>query len=90
MAGAVLISAGPDYASADSIFRSPLGGVLPGNPTARVYEEGFTPQISELGQRHPVTEGLESFAPAQGEDGVPVGGVGSGRSRLSPLRRRMW
>ena len=61
--GAVLISAGPDYASADSIFRSPLGDVLPGRPTARVYEEGFTPRITDLGQRHPVTEGLEAFAP---------------------------
>ncbi|MGJ8610294.1 MAG: hypothetical protein ACSHWY_04330, partial [Octadecabacter sp.] len=56
--GAVLISAGPDYASADSIFRSPLGDILPGSPTARVYEEGFTPLITELGQRHPVTTGL--------------------------------
>ena len=69
--GAVLISAGPDYASADSIFRSSLGAVLPGNPTARVYEEGFTPQISDLGQRHPVTEGLEAFAPNPPEDGLP-------------------
>ncbi len=69
--GAVLISAGPDYASADSIFRSPLGAVLPGNPTARVYEEGFTPQISALGQRHPVTEGLEAFAPNAPQDDLP-------------------
>jgi len=69
--GAVLISAGPDYASADSIFRSPLGAVLPGSPTARVYEEGFTPQITELGQRHPVTTGLEAFAPNPGVDGIP-------------------
>ncbi len=69
--GAVLIAAGPDYASADSIFRSPLGAVLPGSPTARVYEEGFTPQITELGQRHPVTTGLEEFAPSPSVDGVP-------------------
>jgi hypothetical protein len=69
--GAVLISAGPDYASADSIYRSPLGAVLPGRPTARVYEEGFTPQITDIGQRHPVTEGLEEFSPDQSEDGTP-------------------
>jgi hypothetical protein len=69
--GAVLISAGPDYASADSIYRSPLGAVLPGRPTARVYEEGFTPEITDIGQRHPVTEGLEEFSPNQGEDGTP-------------------
>ncbi len=61
--GAVLISSGPEYGSAESIYRSPLGTILPGAPTARVFEEGFTPQITDLGQRHPVTEGLESFAP---------------------------
>ncbi|MCF2871016.1 hypothetical protein L0664_08055 [Octadecabacter sp. G9-8] len=73
--GAVLISAGPDYASADSIYRSPLGSVLPGRPTARVYEEGFTPLITDLGQRHPVTEGLEAFSPTPAsEDGTPTWG----------------
>ncbi|MEC7761337.1 MAG: hypothetical protein VX874_05410 [Pseudomonadota bacterium] len=64
--GAVLVAAGPDLASAQSLARSPLGQVLPGEPTARVIEEGFSPQISELGQRHPVTRGLEDFAPEGG------------------------
>ena len=67
--GAVLISSGPEYGSAESIYRSPLGTILPGAPTARVFEEGFTPQITDLGQRHPVTEGLESFAPNPDGDG---------------------
>jgi hypothetical protein len=66
--GAVLISAGPDYASADSIYRSPLGSVLPGSPTARVYEQGFTPMVTDTGQRHPVTEGLEAFTPDPTDD----------------------
>ena len=61
--GAVLISSGPEYGSADSIYRSPLGEILPGAPTARVFEEGFTPQITDLGQRHPVTEGLDLLSP---------------------------
>lgn len=70
--GAVLVSGGPEYASAESIFRSPLGAVLPGEPTARVVEEGFVPLLSDLGQRHPVTERLESFAPRPvAEDGTP-------------------
>ncbi|MBO9407602.1 hypothetical protein J7399_09195 [Shimia sp. R9_1] len=56
--GAVLVAAGPDYASADSIYRSPLSEVLPASPTARVVEEAFRAEISELGQRHPVTTGL--------------------------------
>ncbi|SMY06193.1 hypothetical protein [Flavimaricola marinus] len=70
--GAVLVSAGPEYASADSIYRSPLGFVLPGAPTARVLEEGFTPQLSEIGQRHPVTAGLDTLsAQPDTEEGLP-------------------
>lgn len=58
--GAVLVSAGPEYGGAESIYRSPLGIILPGNPTARVYEEGYKPIITDLGARHPVTEGLDT------------------------------
>ncbi|WP_170772963.1 hypothetical protein [Ruegeria lacuscaerulensis] len=56
--GAVLIAAGPDFASADSIFRSPLASILPAQPTARVIEERFVPMVTDLGQRHPVTTDL--------------------------------
>ncbi|MEP5009949.1 hypothetical protein, partial [Roseobacter sp.] len=56
--GAVLVAAGPDYATADSLYRSPLADVLPASPTARVLDEEFRPVISDLGQRHPVTTGL--------------------------------
>jgi hypothetical protein len=61
--GAVLVSSGPEYGSAESIYRSPLAPILPGAPTARVYEEGFTPTVTDLGQRHPVTEDLDSIIP---------------------------
>ena len=69
--GAVLVAAGPDFASAASIARSPLGQILPGAPTARVVESPFTPKITELGQRHPVTSGLEAFAPEEAEGDGP-------------------
>ncbi|WP_322890131.1 MULTISPECIES: hypothetical protein [unclassified Yoonia] len=67
--GAVLISSGPEYGGAESIYRSPLGAVLPGAPTARVFEEGYVPQITDLGARHPVTAGLDALSPpaADGE-----------------------
>ncbi len=71
--GAVLVAAGPDFAQASSLYRSPLAGVLPAEPTSRVIEEGYRPAITELGARHPVTEGLEEFAPP-GEDGAPEWG----------------
>jgi len=57
--GAVLIAAGPDFASADSLYRTPIEPIVPARPTARVIEERYRPQVSELGQRHPVTAGLE-------------------------------
>lgn len=56
--GAVLIAAGPDFATADSIYRSPLSTVLPARPTARVIEQPYQPSITDLGQRHPVTAEL--------------------------------
>jgi hypothetical protein len=57
--GAVLVSAGPDFASADSLYRTPLGDILPAEPTARVLDEPYLPVVSELGDRHPVTAGLQ-------------------------------
>ncbi|PYE83838.1 hypothetical protein [Pseudoroseicyclus aestuarii] len=71
--GAVLVTAGPEYAGAESLYRSPLGMVLPGAPTARVIGEPFVPRMTELGARHPVTEGL---AEAYGTEGTDVPGWG--------------
>jgi hypothetical protein len=59
--GAVLVAAGPEFASVESIWRSPLGAVFPGAPTSRVIEEGFLPEITDLGRRHPVTAGLAEY-----------------------------
>ena len=56
--GALLLAAGPDYASAASLYRTPLSEILPGRPTARVIEAPFLPEVSALGERHPVTAGL--------------------------------
>lgn len=69
--GAVLISSGPEYGGAESIYRSPLGAVLPGAPTARVFDEGFVPQITDLGARHPVTAGLDDVSPPAAEGDGP-------------------
>ncbi len=64
--GAVLVAAGPDYAGVQSLARSPLGEVLPGQPSPKLINTPFTPAITDLGQRHPVTRGLEQFAPEGG------------------------
>ena len=57
--GAVLVAAGPDFAGAQSLYRSPLGDILPAEPSARVFEKAYRPSVTETGARHPVTAGLE-------------------------------
>src|SRR6202142_2540218 len=56
--GAVLVSAGPDYASTTSIWRTPLDSVLPAEPVG-VTEKPYHARLSDAGKRHPVTRGLE-------------------------------
>ena len=57
--GAVLVAAGPDYASPTSIWRTPLESVLPAEPNGHTTDVPFRPRLTELGKRHPVTRGLE-------------------------------
>jgi hypothetical protein len=60
--GAVLVAAGPDYASATSLWRTPLESILPAEPSGQVTEAPFRAQISTIGKRHPVTRDLEGSA----------------------------
>ena len=64
--GTVLVAAGPEFGAVDSLYRSPLAEILPVGPTAQVIEQGFRPMLTDLGRRHPVTEGLEALAPKDG------------------------
>ena len=57
--GAVLVAAGPDYASQTSIWRTPLDAILPAEPSGRMNDGAFRARLTELGKRHPVTRGLE-------------------------------
>src|SRR6202795_3120815 len=57
--GAVLVAAGPDYASQTSIWRTPLNAILPAEPTGNVTEQSFYARLTDLGKRHPVTRDLE-------------------------------
>ena len=62
--GAVLVAAGPDYASNTSIWRTPLDSVLPAEPVG-VTEKPFYARLTDAGKRHPVTRDLagSSFDP---------------------------
>jgi hypothetical protein len=61
--GALLDSAGPAFASPYSLYHSPLGDVLPAEPTGQVLEQPFLPELTLMGRRHPVTSGLEGAGP---------------------------
>src|SRR3954469_3700634 len=56
--GAVLVAAGPDYASQTSIWRTPLEQILPAEPSGKTIEMPFRAELSDLGKCHPVTRGL--------------------------------
>ncbi len=61
--GALLEASGPTFGTPLSLYRTPLGSVLPAEPTGAVLEEGFLPRITATGARHPVTDDLPG-APA--------------------------
>ena len=60
--GAVLLVAGPAFAEVESLARSPMQAILPALPTGRLVEEGYTPRLTDIGGRHPVTAGLSETA----------------------------
>ena len=56
--GALLMAEGPEYATPDGLFYSPLGAIAPAEPSGEDLEAPFRAQTPELGLRHPVTRGL--------------------------------
>ncbi|MBD3786129.1 MAG: hypothetical protein IE922_04045 [Sphingomonadales bacterium] len=72
--GAVLVSAGPEYATVESLWQTGLADILPARPTGRVFSEPFLPRPTELGLRHPVTAGLTGAPPVEGEADGPQWG----------------
>ena len=68
--GAVLVAAGPEFASGGSLARTRLSPIIPGVPDGRIVEEPYRARITDTGNRHPVTRelpGSEMQPPAWGE-----------------------
>ena len=63
--GALLDATGAPFTGSLSLHRTPLGRVMPAEPTGQVVEQGFKPMLSQAGHRHPVTADLPGGA---GED----------------------
>ena len=64
--GAVLEAAGPSFATEFSLYRTPLGAVLPARPTGAVLREPFRPALTDTGRRHPVTATLRGSGDGEG------------------------
>lgn len=56
--GAFLEVSGPEFASDNSIYSTPLRNIIPATPDGNVLNGAFKPAITELGHRHPVTQNL--------------------------------
>jgi hypothetical protein len=61
--GALLEAAGPTFGTPLSLYRTPLGSVLPAEPTGNVFEQGYQPRVTDTGRRHPVTADLPGESP---------------------------
>jgi len=67
--GAMLIAAGPDFATQLGLHTTALGALMPAKPTGEVIEEGFHVMPTDTGRRHPVTAELTGA-----QDAVPPWG----------------
>ncbi len=56
--GALLVSAGPEFAGPLSIYRTPLSTVLPAQPSGEIVARPYKPIVTPDGLAHPVTRAL--------------------------------
>ena len=56
--GALLVSAGPEFSTYTSIYRTPLSVVLPAQPTGEIITKPFKPVVTAAGMAHPITQNL--------------------------------
>ncbi|HTJ65362.1 MAG TPA: glutamine amidotransferase [Alphaproteobacteria bacterium] len=65
--GALMEASGPGFEGSGSLYHTALRQVLPAAPTGREINMAFKPQVTEAGDRHPVTSQL----PGDRRDGEP-------------------
>jgi hypothetical protein len=65
--GALLMAEGPEFSTPDGLYYSPLGSISPAEPSGDDVEAPFRARLSDEGQRHPVTRGLNGFDANNGE-----------------------
>lgn len=57
--GALLIASGTDFSEASGLASTPLEDVLAAEPTGQVTETPFKPKLTEVGEKHPITQNLK-------------------------------
>jgi hypothetical protein len=67
--GALLMAEGPEFSTPDGLFYSPLGAISPAEPSGDDVEAPYRAKVSDEGQRHPVTRGLNGVNVNNGEPG---------------------
>lgn len=76
--GALLVQVGPEFSTADSLALTPLAPVLPATPSPPgTITQNFSPQVTDLGARDPVTAPFagQALAPWERlEASAPTGG----------------
>lgn len=72
--GALMVSADPGFAGKRSLYNTPLGAVLPAQPSGDVVEAPFHPAVNDLGGRHPVTRDLGQDAQNMASGDSPIWG----------------
>jgi hypothetical protein len=65
--GALLMAEGPEFSTPDGLYYSPLGSISPAEPSGEDVETPYRARVSDEGQRHPVTRGLNGFDANNGE-----------------------
>ncbi len=58
--GALLMVEGPEFATPEGLFFSPLGALSPARPNGDIVEAPFRAKVTPEGAKHPVTRGLEA------------------------------
>jgi hypothetical protein len=65
--GALLMAEGPEFSTPDGLYYSPLGAISPAEPSGDDVETPYRARLSDEGQRHPVTRGLNGVDANNGE-----------------------
>jgi hypothetical protein len=65
--GALLMAEGPEFSTPDGLYFSPLGSISPAEPSGDDVEAPYRARVSDEGQRHPVTRGLNGVDANTGE-----------------------